>query len=333
MMPEPRCASCHSDFVEMIESTEDDPRTFQSDGHPFHNHEHGGFAGGEAPVSPDQALELIQVIMGGFGGQHPRTIRIDRRTGSNVQDSAGDARSGGTPTGFGGGPGAQGFIFTTGGGGVNTFTGLHNAFPSYPGDGSPGVAAGPGGPPNFLRQLLIGMLGSPLDLHGGQLGDYALNNEALDAIITQLMEQSNGDKPVPAPDDVIARLPRTKVTAGSPLLSQDCAVCKDGFEVTQDTISLPCNHSFHDECILPWIKSSGTCPVCRFELVPQPKHNHSGPAGPSAGPGAGAGGWGSNGGRNGGVSSNASSGSANTSSSTNSSPTRSFPGGWWEGLD
>jgi len=338
MMPEPRCASCHSDFVEMIENTEDDPRAFQRDVHPAHDHEHGGFAGNEAPLGADQGLEMFQVFLGGLGGPQRRTIRIDRRTGPNVRDSTGDFRSGGVQTAFSGaGPGAQGFIFTTtGGGGVSALPELHTIFQSYPGDESPGTATpGPGGPPNFLRQLLMGMLGAPLDARGGQFGDYALNNEALDAIITQLMEQSNGDKPVPAPDDVIARLPRTKVAANSPLLSQDCAVCKDSFEVTQDTISLPCNHSFHDECILPWIKSSGTCPVCRFELVPQPKHNHGGPAGPSAGSGTGPGGWGwgENGSRNGGAFSSQSSGSSNTSSSTNTSANMSFPGGWGNGLD
>jgi len=320
MMPEPRCASCHSDFVEMIENTEDDPRAFQRDGPLFHDHEHGGFAGNEGPMGPDQALEMFQFIMQGLGGAQRRTIRIDRRSGPGVPDSTGDFRSASAPNSFGGAaPGGQGFIFTsTGGRGFDTLPEMHTS--------------GPTGPPGLLHQLFMGMLGAPLDVHGAQFGDYALNNEALDAIITQLMEQSNGDKPVPAPEDLIARLPRTKVVANSPLLSQDCAVCKDSFEVTQDTIALPCSHSFHDECILPWIKSSGTCPVCRFELVPQPKHNSGGPAGPSTGSGGGAGGWGGNGGRSGGMFSNPSSGSGHRSSSANSGSNRSFPGAW-DGLD
>lgn len=46
--------------------------------------------------------------------------------------------------------------------------------------------------------------------------------------------------------------------------------------MAQTTIQLPCKHAFHDDCILPWIRQNGTCPVCRFELVPQPKH-HSQP--------------------------------------------------------
>ena len=38
-------------------------------------------------------------------------------------------------------------------------------------------------------------------------------------------------------------------------------------------VQLPCKHSFHQPCILPWLRSSGTCPVCRYALVPQPDHN------------------------------------------------------------
>ena len=62
-------------------------------------------------------------------------------------------------------------------------------------------------------------------------------------------------------------------------MSKDCAVCKDQFQLgTEDpdeqiVVQLPCKHSFHQPCILPWLKSSGTCPVCRYALVPQPDHN------------------------------------------------------------
>ncbi len=53
-------------------------------------------------------------------------------------------------------------------------------------------------------------------------------------------------------------------------------MCKDQFQLaTEDpdeqiVITLPCKHPFHQPCILPWLKSSGTCPVCRYALVPQP---------------------------------------------------------------
>ena len=62
----------------------------------------------------------------------------------------------------------------------------------------------------------------------------------------------------------------------APLLEKDCAVCKDQFSLkTEDPdeqviIELPCKHPFHSPCILPWLKQNGTCPSCRYQLVPQP---------------------------------------------------------------
>ncbi|KAL8233293.1 hypothetical protein R6Q57_003071 [Mikania cordata] len=47
-----------------------------------------------------------------------------------------------------------------------------------------------------------------------------------------------------------------------------CAVCKyrvfniEGKIVKQ----LECGHMYHGECIIPWLNSRNTCPVCRFEL-------------------------------------------------------------------
>ena len=56
----------------------------------------------------------------------------------------------------------------------------------------------------------------------------------------------------------------------APLLSKDCAVCKEQFKTDPEDsdeliiVTLPCHHPFHEPCIIPWLKSSGTCPVCRY---------------------------------------------------------------------
>jgi len=141
-----------------------------------------------------------------------------------------------------------------------------------------------------FHEMMGGTFGGPESLGNGRWGDYVFNQEALDQIITQMMENSNASAPVPATEEVIEKLPREVLEEGCALLEESCAVCKDQFKLdTEDpdeqiVVMLPCNHPFHSPCILPWLKSSGTCPVCRYQLVPQPE-----PHGPGAGPPRGSG--------------------------------------------
>ena len=104
--------------------------------------------------------------------------------------------------------------------------------------------------------------------------------------MTQLMENSNSSRPVPATEEIISKLSREVLEIGctppvvhAPVVSdlkclaatleKDCAVCKEQFKLETDdpdeqiVVTLPCTHPFHESCILPWLKSSGTCPVCR----------------------------------------------------------------------
>jgi len=49
-------------------------------------------------------------------------------------------------------------------------------------------------------------------------------------------------------------------------LKGTCTVCGDDFVPKDELKRLPCKHAFHDECILPWLSSHNTCPLCRSEL-------------------------------------------------------------------
>ncbi|KAL5797368.1 hypothetical protein ACOSQ2_002188 [Xanthoceras sorbifolium] len=56
---------------------------------------------------------------------------------------------------------------------------------------------------------------------------------------------------------------------------KSCAVCLEDFEPREKVMLTPCNHMFHEECIVPWIKSNGQCPVCRFALCERIRTNAS----------------------------------------------------------
>ncbi|GAA6054120.1 hypothetical protein JCM3770_003205 [Rhodotorula araucariae] len=146
-----------------------------------------------------------------------------------------------------------------------------------------GGAGGPlGGGLNFLGALLnaFGLNGAGGAAGGfglpANMGDYALGEGGFQQILNDLMEQAAGRAgPQPAPDDMIDKLPRVKIT--QELLDMDtvssCAICQDNYILDETAIALPCkptNHLYHEDCIVPWLKTSGTCPTCRFALVPQP---------------------------------------------------------------
>jgi hypothetical protein len=65
---------------------------------------------------------------------------------------------------------------------------------------------------------------------------------------------------------VIDRLPQLKITQEEVDAKTECAVCKDVFSLNEDVRGLPCTHSFHPDCIVPWLKQHNSCPVCRHEL-------------------------------------------------------------------
>lgn len=59
----------------------------------------------------------------------------------------------------------------------------------------------------------------------------------------------------------------TGIAVGSTKASEDeltCTVCLEQVIVGEVVRSLPCLHQFHANCIDPWLKQQGTCPVCKF---------------------------------------------------------------------
>ena len=105
-----------------------------------------------------------------------------------------------------------------------------------------------------------------------QHGDAVYSQEALDRVITELMEQHRGSTaPGPASAAAIAALP--KVPVNKSMLDDEgkaeCSVCMDRVEVGDEVTMLPCKHWFHAECAGAWLNEHDTCPHCRQSITPK----------------------------------------------------------------
>ncbi|XP_032484001.1 E3 ubiquitin-protein ligase RNF126 isoform X4 [Phocoena sinus] len=105
-------------------------------------------------------------------------------------------------------------------------------------------------------------------LHSNPM-DYAWGANGLDAIITQLLNQFENTGPPPADKEKIQALPTIPVTEEHVGSGLECPVCKDDYGLGERVRQLPCNHLFHDGCIVPWLEQHDSCPVCRKSLTGQ----------------------------------------------------------------
>ncbi|XP_047946731.1 RING-H2 finger protein ATL17-like isoform X2 [Salvia hispanica] len=69
----------------------------------------------------------------------------------------------------------------------------------------------------------------------------------------------------PAPRSSIESLEEFTITTDSDA-SMLCPVCKDPFAVDSVAKVMPCKHTYHSDCIVPWLEINNSCPVCRHKL-------------------------------------------------------------------
>ncbi|CAL4940131.1 unnamed protein product [Urochloa decumbens] len=101
----------------------------------------------------------------------------------------------------------------------------------------------------------------------GNPGDYA-DARRFEMLLNQFAEDNNSRRGAPpAATSFIENLPSVVLsTIHETNSSVICAVCKDPMPLGTRAKQLPCMHLYHSSCILPWLSSRNTCPVCRYEL-------------------------------------------------------------------
>jgi len=75
----------------------------------------------------------------------------------------------------------------------------------------------------------------------------------------------------PTSPEAMEKLPVVEFGHDHSLAAEDgCVVCQEHFVLGELTTQLPCGHTFHRECVMPWLEKHNTCPTCRMELPAAP---------------------------------------------------------------
>ncbi|XP_073294898.1 E3 ubiquitin-protein ligase CIP8-like [Primulina huaijiensis] len=103
------------------------------------------------------------------------------------------------------------------------------------------------------------------DTYVGNPGDY-VDAAGYEALLQNLAENDGGGKggAPPAAKAAVEGLGSWVIDEKGKEL--ECSICKDMVNVGEIAKKLPCGHGYHGDCIVPWLGSRNSCPVCRFEL-------------------------------------------------------------------
>eukprot|EP00972_Heterocapsa_arctica_P019839 2927936-Heterocapsa_arctica.AAC.1 len=70
--------------------------------------------------------------------------------------------------------------------------------------------------------------------------------------------------------DIKARTTRFRCAAiaeSAEEADNECTICRDKFQIGEHLKVLPCLHKYHTDCVDKWLGQSGTCPVCKLDIM------------------------------------------------------------------
>lgn len=89
------------------------------------------------------------------------------------------------------------------------------------------------------------------------------DRDMIDVIVEQSMQQV---ATIPTSKEAIASLKKLKGSSDNVKNNERCSICLESFEEDDDVSRMPCDHIYHENCIVKWLKTNHTCPLCRFQM-------------------------------------------------------------------
>lgn len=94
----------------------------------------------------------------------------------------------------------------------------------------------------------------------------AAAEEEFETLFLELIGRGEATTP-PASEAVLKEIPRIDITKEQVTNKDQCPICLDFYCIDDPSaMRLKCKHTFHEQCLVPWLKKTGTCPVCRMDL-------------------------------------------------------------------
>ncbi|KAL3944232.1 MAG: hypothetical protein SGBAC_001675 [Bacillariaceae sp.] len=76
----------------------------------------------------------------------------------------------------------------------------------------------------------------------------------------------NGNENMGASDSEIRALPCKTIEDPTKEVPQECLICLEDFQRGETRMTLPCLHGFHKGCAQKWLKTNGSCPICKHKI-------------------------------------------------------------------
>jgi hypothetical protein len=123
-----------------------------------------------------------------------------------------------------------------------------------------------GGPRNPFSHLLQSMTSTGFMRNGpSQRGGENVDNMSYEQLLQRF---GDGSENRGATTETISSLPTSTVNDPSQLPEdkRQCCICLEDFSQGDGRTSLPCLHGFHTDCVNKWLKSNGSCPICKSSV-------------------------------------------------------------------
>ena len=116
------------------------------------------------------------------------------------------------------------------------------------------------------RHIIFELNPMNLMFGGGGQGQAFFSPADYERLVEEFIRDDNNSYGAPpASQDNVSKLQEFDYAPGK-CKAIDCTVCQEDYNHGDKLVNLPCNHTYHKDCVTEWLKRHDACPICRKSL-------------------------------------------------------------------